>query len=174
MQKFRLIFALVTLTATLSFAQLAAEPQVANIQLMQDSTTHAPMKMDFSKPLVGINDPGILFSHFGNRPLLIYYFSPKCPHCRLGGRKAQAGLLFSDAPSTAMYRRTNSSPAFLTVRRIRIRASAIATSSSETYPARSPTLSRTSLIFPFSNYSRSLSPIHSYLFTKKMGIDRCG
>ena len=75
-------FALVTLTAGLCFAQLAAEPKVADIQLMQDSTTHAPMKMDFSKPLVGINDPGILFSHFSNRPLLIYYFSPKCPHCQ--------------------------------------------------------------------------------------------
>ena len=82
MLKFKSIFAFVTLTATLGFAQLAAAPKMADIQLMQDSTTHAPMKMDFSKPLVGINDPGILFSHFGNRPLLIYYFSPKCPHCQ--------------------------------------------------------------------------------------------
>lgn len=38
-------------------------------------------KMDFSIPLTGISDPGILFSHFSSRNLLVYYFSPKCPHC---------------------------------------------------------------------------------------------
>ena len=65
-----------------SFAQLAPEPQMADVKLMQDSSTNQPMKMDFSKPLTGISDPGILFSHFSNRPLLIYYFSPKCPHCQ--------------------------------------------------------------------------------------------
>lgn len=65
-----------------SFAQLSPEPPMADIKLMQDSTTNQPMKMDFSKPLTGISDPGILFSHFSNRPLLIYYFSPKCPHCQ--------------------------------------------------------------------------------------------
>lgn len=73
---------LIALSASISFAQLAPEPQMADIQLMQDSTTNQPMKMDFSKPLTGISDPGILFSHFSNRPLLIYYFSPKCPHCQ--------------------------------------------------------------------------------------------
>ena len=65
-----------------SFAQLAPEPQMADVKLMQDSSTNQPMKMDFSKPLSGISDPGILFSQFANRPLLIYYFSPKCPHCQ--------------------------------------------------------------------------------------------
>ncbi len=77
-----LVFSAITFAATASFAQLAPQPQVADIQLMQDSTTNQPMKMDFSKPLTGISDPGILFSHFANRPLLIYYFSPKCPHCQ--------------------------------------------------------------------------------------------
>ena len=62
---------LLTIASTLSFAQLAPEPQVADIQLMQDSTTNQPMKMDFSVPLTGISDPGILFSHFSKRPLLI-------------------------------------------------------------------------------------------------------
>ena len=76
------VFSLIAIAAAMSFAQLAPEPQVADIQLMQDTTTHQPMKMDFSKPLSGISDPGILFSHFSNRPLLIYYFSPKCPHCQ--------------------------------------------------------------------------------------------
>ncbi len=72
----------IALATVAPFAQLAQQPQMANIQLMQDSTTNQPMKMDFSKPLVGISDPGILFSHFANKPLLIYYFSPKCPHCQ--------------------------------------------------------------------------------------------
>lgn len=73
----------VAISAGAASAQLALEqPKMADVQLMQDSTTNQPMKMDFSKPLVGISDPGILFSHFSNRPLLIYYFSPKCPHCQ--------------------------------------------------------------------------------------------
>ncbi|MCQ2063482.1 MAG: TlpA family protein disulfide reductase [Fibrobacter sp.] len=72
----------IALAASMSFAQLAPEPQMADIPLMQDSTTNQPMKMDFSIPLTGISDPGILFSHFSKRPLLIYYFSPKCPHCQ--------------------------------------------------------------------------------------------
>lgn len=73
----------VAISAGAASAQLALEqPKMADVQLMQDSTTNQPMKMDFSKPLAGISDPGILFSHFSNRPLLIYYFSPKCPHCQ--------------------------------------------------------------------------------------------
>ena len=76
------ILTLIALVAVTSFAQLAPEPQVADIKLMMDTTTNQPMKMDFSKHLSGISDPGILFSHFSNRPLLIYYFSPKCPHCQ--------------------------------------------------------------------------------------------
>ena len=71
------IFSLIVFAAAMSFAQFAPEPQVANITLMMDSTTNQPMKMDFSKHLSGISDPGILFSHFSNRPLLIYYFRPK-------------------------------------------------------------------------------------------------
>ncbi len=79
---FRLFFSLVILAATMCFAQFAPEPQVADIKLMMDSKTEQPMKMDFSKHLSGISDPGIMFSQFSNRPLLIYYFSPKCPHCQ--------------------------------------------------------------------------------------------
>lgn len=72
----------IALAAVAPFAQFTPEPPMADVQLMQDSTTGQPMKMDFSKPLSGISDPGILFSHFANKPLLIYYFSPKCPHCQ--------------------------------------------------------------------------------------------
>lgn len=82
MRFFAPVLSILALTASVSFAQLAPEPQMADVQLMQDSTTNQPMKMDFSIPLTGISDPGILFSHFSKRPLLIYYFSPKCPHCQ--------------------------------------------------------------------------------------------
>ena len=73
--------AFLTIAATVACAQLAPEPQSADVPLMQDSAG-APMKMDFSLPLTGVSDPGILFSHFAKRPLIIYYFSPKCPHCQ--------------------------------------------------------------------------------------------
>ena len=77
------IIGLIAITATLTLAaELAPAPQVADIKLMQDTTTQEPMKMDFSLPLTGVSDPGILFSHFAKRPLMIYYFSPKCPHCQ--------------------------------------------------------------------------------------------
>ena len=74
------ILGIAAFAAVAPFAQLAPEPLMADVKLMQDTTTNQPMKMDFSKPLSGISDPGILFSQFANRPLLIYYFSPKCPH----------------------------------------------------------------------------------------------
>src|SRR5574344_639991 len=73
------ILTLVFLSSVLSFAQMLSK-QENNFSLMKDSSG-AVMKMDFSKPLVGISDPGMLFSHFANKNLMIYYFSPKCVHC---------------------------------------------------------------------------------------------
>jgi len=81
MQFAKRLLTLLTLSASLSLAQLAPEPQMADVPVMQDSSG-TKLKMDFSLPLSGVSDPGILFSHFGKRPLLIYYFSPKCPHCQ--------------------------------------------------------------------------------------------
>lgn len=72
-------FIFIVLFSVFSFAQPASSPK-SEISLMKDSTGTV-MKMDFSKPLVGISDPGMLFSHFANKNLLIYYFSPKCVHC---------------------------------------------------------------------------------------------
>ena len=72
-------FAFIALFAVAALAQVEAKQEVP--ELMKDSSGTV-LKMDFTIPLAGINDPGILFSHFGNRPLLIYYFSPKCPHCQ--------------------------------------------------------------------------------------------
>lgn len=62
---------------TMLFAQA---PQKNEISLMKEDSGEL-MKMDFSIPLVGISDPGMLFSHFANKNLIIYYFSPKCVHC---------------------------------------------------------------------------------------------
>jgi len=47
---------------------------------MADSTGK-PLLMDFSIDLTGINDSNMPFSVFSQRPLMIYYFSPHCPHC---------------------------------------------------------------------------------------------
>ena len=37
--------------------------------------------MDFTIPLTGISDPGMMFTHFSQRNLVIFYFSPMCSHC---------------------------------------------------------------------------------------------
>jgi thiol-disulfide isomerase/thioredoxin len=48
---------------------------------MVDSTGKQ-LLMDFSVSLTGIKDSNMPFSVFSNRPLMIYYFSPFCPHCQ--------------------------------------------------------------------------------------------
>lgn len=70
---------LLAVCATLSIAQ---GQNVPNYPLHADSTSGKTIKMDFTKNMTGINDPGLLFSHFSGSPLLIYYFSPKCVHCQ--------------------------------------------------------------------------------------------
>lgn len=72
-------FAFIALFAVAALAQVEAKQEVP--ELMKDSSGTV-LKMDFTIPLAGINDPGMLFSHFSNKPLLIFYFSPKCPHCQ--------------------------------------------------------------------------------------------
>ncbi|HHX15979.1 MAG TPA: redoxin domain-containing protein [Fibrobacter sp.] len=79
MNQFTRALTLTALLSIFSFAQLASESK-NEVPLMKDSSGNV-MKMDFSKPLVGISDPGMLFSHFANKNLMIYYFSPKCVHC---------------------------------------------------------------------------------------------
>lgn len=50
---------------------------------MADSSGNA-LVMDFSINLEGIKDANMPFSVFSSRPLMIYYFSPFCPHCKKG------------------------------------------------------------------------------------------
>lgn len=40
-----------------------------------------PLSMDFSINLTGLKDANMPFSVFSQRPLMIYYLSPHCPHC---------------------------------------------------------------------------------------------
>jgi thiol-disulfide isomerase/thioredoxin len=49
---------------------------------MADSTSKQPLIMDFSISLTGIKDSNMPFAVFSSRPLMIYYFSPFCPHCK--------------------------------------------------------------------------------------------
>lgn len=63
------------------FSGVACAQFLPAVPSIEKDAKGTPKKMDFSIPLTGISDPGILFSHFSSRPLLIYYFSPKCPHC---------------------------------------------------------------------------------------------
>lgn len=72
--------ALFAILSTFAFGQ-ADVPKQEPPALLQDSTG-TPMKIDFMQTLAGVNDPGMLFAHFAGKPLIIYYFSPKCPHCQ--------------------------------------------------------------------------------------------
>jgi len=49
---------------------------------MLDSASKQPLVMDFNIPLVSIKGSDLIFSLFSSRPLMIYYFSPSCPHCK--------------------------------------------------------------------------------------------
>ncbi|MCL2208045.1 MAG: TlpA family protein disulfide reductase [Fibromonadales bacterium] len=65
-----------------AFAQMlpGAKPEVAP---MADSTGK-PILMDFSIKLTGIKDANMPYSVFSSRPLMVYYYSPHCPHCQKG------------------------------------------------------------------------------------------
>jgi peroxiredoxin len=48
---------------------------------MADSSGN-PLLMDFKIKLTGIKDANMPFSVFSQRPLMVYYFGPTCPHCQ--------------------------------------------------------------------------------------------
>ena len=80
MSLFSRILPLVAICSVFAFAQNANKAQPPEV--LKDSTTGEVQKIDFTIPLSGVNDPGMLFAHFSEKTLLIYYFSPKCPHCQ--------------------------------------------------------------------------------------------
>ena len=63
-----------------AFAQMlpGAKPVATH---MADSTGK-PLLMDFNIKLTGIKDANMPYSVFSQRPLMLYYFSPFCPHCQ--------------------------------------------------------------------------------------------
>ncbi|MCL2260665.1 MAG: TlpA family protein disulfide reductase [Fibromonadales bacterium] len=63
-----------------SHALPGVKPEVAP---MADSTGKLIL-MDFNIKLSGIKDANMPFSVFSSRPLLVYYYSPHCPHCQKG------------------------------------------------------------------------------------------
>jgi len=52
------------------------------VQTYMTDSTGKQLSMDFSVKLTGIKDANMPFAAFSSRPLMIYYFSPFCPHCQ--------------------------------------------------------------------------------------------
>lgn len=81
-----------TIVPVLLVAQIACSqggPQEKKLPVEIDSAG-TPKTLDYGLPMQGISDPGMLLSHFSQRMLLIYYYSPKCPHCISSYPKYQA------------------------------------------------------------------------------------
>jgi len=76
----RMFFLLVLCAFTAVNAQLLPGSKPVNAY-MTDSAGK-PLLMDFGIKLTGIKDANMPFSVFSSRPLMIYYFSPFCPHCQ--------------------------------------------------------------------------------------------
>ena len=76
----RMFFLLVLCAFTAVNAQLL--PGSKPVQTYMTDSAGKPLSMDFSIKLTGIKDANMPFSVFSSRPLMIYYFSPFCPHCQ--------------------------------------------------------------------------------------------
>jgi len=75
-----MFFLLVLCAFTAVGAQLL--PESKPVQAYMTDSTGKPLPMDFSIKLTGIKDANMPFSVFSSRPLMVYYFSPFCPHCQ--------------------------------------------------------------------------------------------
>jgi len=76
----RFFFLLVFCAFTAVNAQLL--PGSKPVQTYMTDSTGKLLLMDFGIKLTGIKDANMPFSVFSSRPLMIYYFSPFCPHCQ--------------------------------------------------------------------------------------------
>jgi len=76
----RMFFLLILCAFTAVNAQLL--PGSKPVQAYMTDSTGKVLLMDFGIKLTGIKDANTPFSVFSSRPLLIYYFSPFCPHCQ--------------------------------------------------------------------------------------------
>ncbi|MCL1956885.1 MAG: TlpA family protein disulfide reductase [Fibromonadales bacterium] len=77
---YRMFFLLVFCAFTAVNAQLL--PSSKPVQAYMTDSTGKLLLMDFGIKLTGIKDVNTPFSVFSSRPLMIYYFSPFCPHCQ--------------------------------------------------------------------------------------------
>jgi thiol-disulfide isomerase/thioredoxin len=75
-----MFFLLVFCAFTAVNAQLL--PSSKPVQAHMTDSTGKLLLMDFGIKLTGIKDVNTPFSVFSSRPLMIYYFSPFCPHCQ--------------------------------------------------------------------------------------------
>jgi thiol-disulfide isomerase/thioredoxin len=76
----RSIFFFLALFCVFCDAQLLPNSKPAATNMVDSAGK--PLLMDFSISLTGIKDSNMPFSVFSNRPLMIYFFSPSCPHCQ--------------------------------------------------------------------------------------------
>jgi len=76
----RMFFFLVFCAFTAVNAQLL--PSSKPVQTHMTDSTGKPLLMDFNIKLTGIKDANMPFSVFSSRPLMVYFFSPFCPHCQ--------------------------------------------------------------------------------------------
>jgi len=63
-----------------AFAQML--PGAKPVATPMADSTGKPLQMDFNVKLTGIKDANMPYSVFSQRPLMLYYFSPFCPHCQ--------------------------------------------------------------------------------------------
>jgi len=76
----RMFILLVLCAFTAVNAQLL--PSSKPVQTYMTDSTGKQLLMDFKVKLAGIKDANMPFSVFSSRPLMVYYFSPQCPHCQ--------------------------------------------------------------------------------------------
>ena len=76
----RMFFLLVLCAFTAVNAQLL--PGSKPVQTYMTDSVGKLLIMDFGIKLTGIKDVNTPFSVFSSRPLMVYYFSPFCPHCQ--------------------------------------------------------------------------------------------
>lgn len=76
----RLAFLLLILLTSVACSQMLSGAKTVATP-MADSAGK-PLSMDFKIELTGIKDANMPFSVFSSKPLMLYYFSPFCPHCQ--------------------------------------------------------------------------------------------
>jgi len=63
-----------------AFAQML--PGAKQITTPMADSAGNPILMDFNIKLTGMKDANMPYSVFNRRALMVYYFSPHCPHCQ--------------------------------------------------------------------------------------------